>query len=233
MAIIKGGTSGELADVGAVASKPLHVTSKPTPYGVLGHYSIAVETGTIAAGAAANSQIFHARWTDATRFAVIYEVQLLEFRDITTAFAAGVFRFSLEFVRAWTVDGSGGTALTLSGDNNQLRTSMTASLFGAMRIATTAALGAGTSTFDTQSIGASFGTVGTTPTVGAMYIPSGSTGTGGQGGQGVPLFGPDPGAGEHPVVLAANEGIAVRATVPATGTWIAAVSMRWAEVTAY
>jgi hypothetical protein len=38
---------------------------------------------------------------------------------------------------------------------------------------------------------------------------------------------------EHPIVLAQNEGIAVRATMPATGTWSASVLMKWAEVTAY
>lgn len=233
MAVLEGGTSAALADVGAAAASPLHVNTKPTPYGALGHYSVAVSTGTIAAGMGANGEIFHARWTDATKLAVIYEVQMLLFRNITTAFAAGVYNFSLDIKRAWTVDGSGGTALTLTGDNNQLRTSMGASLFGAVRIATTAALTAGTSTVDAQSIGATYGSVGTTPTVGAVYIPGpGITGTGGQGGPGVYLFSRDPGS-EHPIVLAQNEGIAIRGNVPATGTWVAAVSMKWAEVTAY
>lgn len=233
MAVIEGGVSAVLAEVGAAAANPLHVTTKPTPYGVLGHYAVAVSTGTIAAGMAGGGHIFHARWTDATKLAIIYEIQLLLFRNITTAFAAGVYNFNLDVMRAWTVDGSGGTALTLTGDNNALRTSMGSSLFGAIRIATTAALGAGTSTADAQSIGATFGSVGTTPTIGAVYIPGpGITGTGGQGGQGVPLFSRDPGS-EHPLVLAQNEGIAIRGTVPATGTWVAAVQMKWAEVTAY
>jgi hypothetical protein len=39
--------------------------------------------------------------------------------------------------------------------------------------------------------------------------------------------------GEHPLVLAQNEGISVRATVPATGTWIASFLIKWAEVTAF
>lgn len=225
------GAGGTIPEVGAAAAVPLHVTTKPTPYGTLGHYSVAASTGTIGAGMATDGHIFHARWTDATRFAVIHEVSLLLFRNITVAFAAGVFTFKLDFGRTWSADGSGGTSLTLTGDNNQLRTSMGASLFGAVRIATTAALGIGTVAFDTQSIGAAYGSTGTTPVIGQGYIPQYSAVTGG-GGEGVVLFSRDPG-GEHPIVLAQNEGIAIRGTVPATGTWVAAVRMKWAEVTAY
>lgn len=233
MAVIEGGTSAALMEVGSAAALPAHVTIKPVPYDTLGHYAVVASTGTIAAGMAANGHIFHARWTDATRLAIIYEVQMLLFRNITTAFAAGVFNFTLDFGRSWTADGSGGTALTLTGDNQQLRTSMGTSLFGAIRISTTAALTAGTVTFDTQPIGATYGSVGTTPTIGAVYIPGPAvTGTGGQGGAGVTLFSRDPG-GEHPIVLAQNEGIAVRGNVPGTGTWVAAVQMKWAEVNFY
>lgn len=229
MAVIEGGTSAVLADVGAAAANPLHVTPKPTPYGTLGHYAITATTGTITAGQAANIQIFHARWTDATRLAIIYEVKLLMFRDITTAFAAGLAEFNLVFARSWTIDGAGGAALTIGSDNNQLRTSMGASLFGAIRISTTTLLTAGTSTLDAQDLGKVFCL--TTATANAMFIPSGNSETSG-GGPGVVLFERDP-ASEHPIVLVQNEGIAVRATVPATGTWAASVSMKWAEVTAY
>lgn len=233
MAVLEGGTSAALADVGVAAASPLHVNTKPTPYGALGHYAVSVITGTIAAGMGANGEIFHARWTDATRLALIYEVQLALFRNITTAFAAGVFQFTLDMKRGWTVDGSGGTTLTLTGDNQQLRTSMGASLFGAVRVSTTAALVAGTSTVDAHPIGGTYGTVGTTPTIGAVYIPGPAvSGTGGSGGAGVALFSRDPGS-EHPIVLAQNEGFAVRGTVPATGTWVAAVQMKWCEVASY
>lgn len=40
--------------------------------------------------------------------------------------------------------------------------------------------------------------------------------------------------GEHPLVLAQNEGFVIRSiAVPATGTWTAAITVDWAEVTAY
>ena len=232
MAVIEGATSAELAEVGAAAAKPLHVTGRPIPYGTLGHYAVSARTGSIAAGMAANGQIFHARWTDATRFAVIYEIWIDEF-DNTTAFTAGRFQFALDRARSWTADGSGGTALTLTGDNAQMRTDMGASLFGAIRIATTAALGAGTSTFDANPIKTIGGRVGAiankhiipqSPVVTTQEVASGI---------GVPLFVLTDGGMRHPIVLAQNEGIAIRGTVPATGVWSATVSMYWAEVTAY
>ena len=54
---------------------------------------------------------------------------------------------------AWTAAGTGGTAVTLSA-GNKMRTSMGSSLVasGDMRIATTAALGAGTKTLESNSM---------------------------------------------------------------------------------
>ena len=230
MAVIEGGTSAVLAEVGAVAAKALHTINKPQDHGALGHYAVQATTGTIAAGAAAASQIFHARWTDATRFALINEVTLDYFRSQGTGFTAGETIFRLTFLRAWSADGSGGTTLTLTGDNNQLRTSMGASLFGAIRISSTAALTAGTSTPDTHDLTEKRLLVGTTTN--AIWNV---TAAGLASGMGLPIvmFKADIASGEHPIVLAQNEGIAVRATVPATGTWSITVGMKWAEVAAF
>lgn len=229
MAVIEGGVSAALAGVGVESSSPLHVASKPTPYGTLGHYAIQAETGTIAAGMGANGILFAARWTDASRFAVVYEIGVCMFRNITTGFAIGNWNFRLLFCRAWTADDTGGTTLTISGENNQLRTSMGASLFGAIRIAAAAALGAGTRTPDTQALNAIYGRVPVT--IGVQIVPL-STVADLAAGPVIPLFSRDP-ASEHPIVLAQNEGIEIQGNVPATGTWNAAFYMKWAEVTAY
>lgn len=236
MAIQVQGASGAIAGVGAEASSPLHVSTKPTPYGTLGHYALATRTGAIAAGAGANSEIFHARWIDATRFGVIYELILEEF-DNTTGFTAGRFEFNLMLARGWSADGSGGTALTLTGNNNKLRTSMGSSLYGAMRTATTAALTAGTKTFDTQPfkiIGGRVGAIANKHTIPQSNVVTTQECA---AGPGLPLFSRDPGS-EHPIILASNggstsEGPVVRATMPATGVWSATVSKKWCEVTAY
>ena len=52
-------------------------------------------------------------------------------------------------------------------------------------------------------------------------------------GSGIVLWKTDVASGEHPIVLATNEGGSIRATVPATGTWAASFLVKWAELTAF
>jgi len=217
MAVIESGSGVDIAAVGAVTSSPMHVTIKATPYGALGHYAYGQVTGLMAAGLAAASDIFQFRWTDTSNLCVINEVALTGMYQ-TTAFTAGAGLFQLTLARAFTASGTGGTAATLTGDNQALRTSMGSSLVGDLRIATTAALGAGTKTYDAQPIG-----------VYAKFIlAAGNT----QVFEEVTLFSRDPGT-EHPIVLAQNEGFGIRATVPATGVWTVGIRVKWAEVPAY
>ncbi len=225
MAVIEGGVSGQLVGVGAEAGSAAHMQMKAIDAGALGHYAVSVQTGAIGAGAAANSEIFQLRWSDASRFCVVTKILLTGVRA-TTAFAAGAIDFKATVARSWTVSGTGGTALTLTGEQAQLRTSFGTSLMGDMRVATTAALGAGTKTLDTQDIGiitthSSAGWNSATPIIGQIYQPM------------IELWKPDTDRGEHPLVLAQNEGVVVRATVPATGVWNASVTVQWTETTAY
>ena len=182
---------------------------------------------------AANGELLQMRWVDATKVCVIQEITILEFRDITTAFVAGPYNFKVFRSTAWSADGSGGGAVAVTDPAFQVRSAMGTSLFSTgFRLATTAALGAGTKTLDTNPMGACFGNVGSTPAIAQLYIPAGSPVTG-YGGPGVELLHPDIGAGEHPVTLVQNEGISICATVPATGTWIASMLVKWAELTAF
>jgi hypothetical protein len=174
---------------------------------------------------AANGEVFHFRWTDATRLALIHEIAITGMRA-TTAFAAGALDIFSTIARSWTADGSGGTALTLTGNNQKLRTSMGTTLVGTIRISTTAALGAGTKTLDSNNIGqitthSSAGFSGATPIIGSIYLPL------------TILFKSDIADGEHPIVLVQNEGVVVRATVPATGVWNIGVRCKWSEVAAF
>lgn len=233
------GASGSVAEVGAFAAKGWHVISKPQDYGALGHYRGVFTTGTIAAGMAANGELLQMRWVDATRFCVITHVAVLQFRNITTAFAAGVYNFECIRSTGWSADGTLGNVVSVADPQLQLRAAaMGASLFSTgFRLSTTAALGAGTKTFDTVPMGACYGNVGSTPAIAEFFIPKGG-GVTGTGGGGVDLINPDTGAGEHPIVLTSNggstsEGISIRATVPATGTWIATFLVKWMELTAF
>lgn len=82
----------------------------------------------------------------------------------------------------------------------------------------TAALTGGTWTLDTDPIGQFSFTIGTGVSV--QYVNQ------------VPILGEDVGP-EHPFVAAQNEGVNLRATVPATGTWQFGITASWAEVTSY
>ena len=228
------GAGGSVVEAGAFGAKGIHSINKPHDYGALGHYRAILTTGSIAAGMAANGELVQMRWVDATRFCVITHVAVLEFRNITTAFAVGPYNFNLIRSTAWSADGGGGGAIAVGDPQLQVRSaSMGASLFSTgLRLATTAALTAGTKTFDTLPMGACFGNVGSTPAIAQLYIPAGAPVTG-YGGPGVDLLNPDTGGGEHPIVLAQNEGVSIRANVPATGVWIASFLVKWIEVPAF
>lgn len=192
-----------------------------------GHYSVAVSTGAVGAGASANSELLQFRWTSSTSLAVITEISLTGLYT-TTAFAVGNLTLKATVARSWTADGSGGTDIDIQGgdsnlNSNQLRTNMEDSLVGGLRVATTAALTAGTKTLDVADIGqivthTSAGTSGATPIIGNQLLPS------------MVLFKSDIPNGQYPLVLTTSEGVVVRATVPATGVWIAGILIKWSEV---
>lgn len=223
MAVIQSAEGAAIANVGAVEASALHVTAKPNEYGVFGHYQYAGQTGAVGAGAGADSEVFQFWWTNTLRIANIYSVKVTGLRA-TTAFAAGVLDLKLTRATAWTVAGTGGTALTLVSPSFELRQAQMG-VTGAteIRIATTAALGAGTKTLDTYDLGQitahSSGGVGSaTPIIGALYLPT------------LDLFTCDVGGGEHPLTLEAGDGFVVRATVPATGVWNLGLVVKWSEL---
>lgn len=219
MAIQVQGNGGVVAEVDGTGFRALRVTLRPTEYGSLGEYQAGGVTGTLAAPIGTNSELAQFRWTDATRLALVKKVILDGFSGSATAFTAGFASVQAFIARSFTAAGTGGGALTMTGNNAKLRTSMGTSLVGEIRIATTAALGAGTKTLDANPIGSAAFAIGTTASV--NYL--GRT----------PLFGDIAEGIPHPVVLAQNEGIVVRATAPATGTAQAGFTFGWAEVAAY
>lgn len=224
MAIQIIGSTGTVLEIDSDHSSE-RMSMRPLAVGALGHYRVAVQTGAIAAGMSSDGALFSARWTSSSALAVITSIRVTGMRA-TTAFAAGAIDIKATKATGFSASDSGGTALTLTGDQAQMRTSFGASLFGDMRVATTAALTAGTRTLDTQDLGQitthSSGGVGSaTPIIGSIYLPR------------TELFEADVHRGESPLVLTTNEGVIVRATVPATGVWNLGVEMVWAEVTAY
>lgn len=236
------GAGGSVVEAGAFAAKGAHTVSKPQDYGAFGHFAAVLTTGTVAAGAQTLGEQVQMRWVDATRICLIHHVEVLEFRNVATGFTAGRFLFDVCRSTAWSADGSGGAAVGVADPQLQLRAlTMGATLFSTgFRVNTTSAtgLGAGTKVLDTLPLGACYGAVGAIAA--KSFIPQSPVVTTleAAAGPGVMLFKADIASGEHPIVLAGNgtttcEGISIRATVPATGTWAASFLVKWAEVTAF
>jgi hypothetical protein len=194
------------------------ISLRPPQFDQYGDYSLTAITGTMAAGIAADAEVFQFRWTSAAPPICIVKEVTVWAGNLGTAFAAGFFKFEMMAARAFTAAGTGGGTLTLTTNNGKLRTAMGTTAVGEVRVATTAALTAGTKTLDAQGLSSVGGGV---PNVAGSPMLAGAT----------VLFN---GAGSnHPLILAQNEGFIIRTTVPATGTWTAGFTVKYAEVTDY
>ena len=221
MAIQVQGNSGVAMEVEA-GTRAQRIVPRHFDIGALGAYVYGGFTGVLPAALGANSEIFQFRWVDATRLAIIRKVRISASVS-TTFFAAGV-PVQIDLVKAsgWTGQGTLGTAVTIAASLKR-RTSMGSSLVGAgdIRIATTAALGAGTKSLEANSLSAIVA-AGPTANPGTIIAP------------GTVLWQAEVGDGEHPLILAQNEGFVIHSVaVPITGTWQAAITVDWSEVTSY
>lgn len=214
MAIIEGGVNTDKVEI--ETTKAMRVTQRPSQVGARGAYSFGTITGVLPAALTANSEIWQWRWTHATYLMVIRRVYVTASVS-TTAFAAGVpIGLELKVARTWSAQGTGGTGITFGTDDCKKRQTFaqTAMATGDARIATTAALGAGTKTLDGFALAHVTGQPGTSVT---RFIDN-------------TMWQRDTGD-EWPIVLVQNEGLVIRAVeVPATGTWKASVQIEWMEV---
>jgi hypothetical protein len=198
------------------------VTIRPLNVGSMGSYAIAGTTGTIAAGMAANAAIFQFRWTSGSAVALLRTVKIGAASG-GTGFTAGTASCGLVFARSYTVTGTtGSNSIAITGSEGKRRTSFATSSVtnGNIRISGTAASTGQTWVLDTSDM-ARLGPFGVGTATQTAFIPAGTV-----------LWQPDY-AGEWPLVLAQDEGFAVRCTVPATGVWSAVVSIEWTEVAAF
>jgi hypothetical protein len=225
MAVIEGGVSAALAGVGAEAASPMHMVRYPVSVGAGGAYRLGTVSGTMAAALAANAEIFQFRYvTAASRVALVYKVSIAAGANVAAG-AAAITSFRMTAARSWTAAGTGGTRLNLTGDNVNLRTSYTTSEVNDAGISTTAGLTAGTKTLDTtdlSSVSIGIGTGAITTGVALSLLPLTN------------LFDAD-GEGQHPLVLANQEGFIIRSGIifPITMTWAFSVNVLWLEVPAF
>jgi hypothetical protein len=215
---IAGNTIGNILEVEA-NTHAARVTLRPEDYGTLGVYSLGAGNGAtqMAAGIAANSPIYSFRWGNAANLALVKRV-ILSAGAGATAFAAGAATFNMIGARTFTANDTGGTSILPTGNIGKMRTSgMGSTLLTDARISSTAALGAGTRTLDANPLAA---------------VVCGIPATAGQ-----PILAPypifDQRPGEHPLVLAQNEGFIITCIMPATGTWFFGVKVDWVEIATY
>ena len=201
---------------GSIMRSMVHATHYPVDYDTGGCFQHCAKSGLIAAGQPANSPIYSFRWP-ASLLALVKKIRINAATD-ATGFTAGLATFDLFVARAFTAADTGGSPANLVSDYNQLRTSMTTSKASVM-IANTLALTPGTRQLDTdpmESRSVSAPTTGFTP-----LSPN----------QQLTLL--DKQQGEHPLLLVANEGFVIRASVPAAGVWRCWVTTEWDEVVIY
>lgn len=226
MAVIEGGVSGALAGVGAENASPLHTVRFPVSLGSGGAYRIGATSGTMAVSLAAGAEIFQFRYvTAASRLALVYKVSISAGANVA-ATAAAIVALKMTIARAWTAAGSGGSRITLTGNNAKLRTSLATSEVNDAGVATTAGLTAGTKTLDTTDIGGvAQGIITGAITVAPLFPLFPQTN----------LFDAD-GEGQYPLVLANQEGFVIRngaIVFPAGMTWNFNVNVLWLEVPAF
>lgn len=232
MAIIQSGATADLLTVDPI-HKAARATTRPVEHGAFGHYRYASKSGTIGAALAAGGLVFAFRYGSATSVAVVTSLKVRCQGNVAFTAAAANLSLAAYIGRSYTASHTGGTAATSTGNNLKLRSSFATSQINAsgdIRIATTAALGGGTITLDTQSF--AYGGPGRPNIVNAAAATEYLLST--------PEFGridyqAAVGSGEHPIVLAQNEGIVIRNEVvwPAAGTAEVSVEIQWAECPAY
>ena len=217
--VLNPGTSAEIDPTFRAVRMSIRPLEYQTLQGkILGHYRIFGQGAAALVGT--NALLANFRWTDPTNFAVITRVYAT-MTVVTPLTATRADPITLSIARAYTVnDGTNMTALVVSGNNQKMRSNMGSSVVGNIGVYSTAAGGSGgTRTVDANPVGAlAF-------TSQAIAVGTGIIGD---------LYKWDV-LGQHPIVLAANEGLLVSwgVTAQVGGTSVMGVGFEWAEVPAF
>jgi len=157
-------------------------------------YIATMKTGALTGVAAGTANIvFALRQIDS---ASVIQIRRLGLNWVTTTgYTAAQYQdFGVYVARSYSVSSSGGTAWSNASNNTKLRTSLTTPTSLDLRIATTAALTAGTFTADTYPV-AQIGAWCATTAGGTGVVPM--------------TWLIDQGPGDYPLVLAQNEGLVI------------------------
>lgn len=240
---IVGDANAPVAGIQAVVEQlfgSLRTAVKPLDYlqggaTVLGHYSVCQQSGAIAATPTALDTHASFRWAPTNQNALCVPIRIKIGWQCISAIATAVrMVYSATIARSWTTADSSGTFANLGAvtKTGAMRTSMGSSLLGTSgpQIAATGAITAGTRTLDADAFAMA---------VMPALTNVSATGTAVQvnAGGGVPMsvMYEWTGLGQHPIVLANNEGVVIRIvnTGWAAGTVSLNVQWEWAELYAF
>lgn len=194
---------------GSLRRSMVLATAYPVDYSSGGCFHVTGKSTTMAAGLVGGSTIFTFLNPSATLLAAVRKVKLSAW-SLTSTFNLGTATFDMMIARSFTAIDTGGAAVT----GLKLRNSMAAPTCQIV-CATTAALTAGTRTLSGNPIESFSVTV----PVSANNAFTSS-----------PMKMLDKAQGEHPLMLAQNEGFVIQATLPGAGTWGFAACVEWDEV---
>lgn len=191
-----------------------------------GHYVLAATFSNTAGLPAAGSQIFSVRWVDTVRLMVLKRIAISV--GISTNFGAiQVLDYDVIRLTGFSSSTTGGTSIAPSSVSQKARTSnMSSTLFsanGGIVISSGTALSPGTQTADTQPFGYAMALVQSA--ISPVVVAPSSV---------IPLYEVRD-MGQHPMVLGANEGFAIRnsSAYGATGVVKHGIIMEWVEVANY
>ncbi len=196
MAIQIQGLGGTVVEVDGDNFKALRFSPRPLDHGALGSYTYGGFTGILPAALGANSEIFQFRWAHSSVLAIIRKIRISACVSTTFFAAGGPIQIDLIKSTSWTVAGTGGAAITPS-TNLKKRSNMASSLLvsGDARIATTAALGVGTKTLESNSLSTVVAPGPITASLNGQIIAPGTI-----------LWQAEVGDGEHPLVFGTKRG---------------------------
>lgn len=211
MAVQIQGNGGTVSEVDGTTWRSLRITDRPVDPGSGGYYE-AIVMGATAAAPAAAANLVSFRWTSASLICLVREVKIKT--QVSTASTAGLPEIAGFVARSFTASDTGGTAVTLTGNAFKKRTSYPSTSLGDFRFANAGVLTAGTRTLDTQ------------PFI-DVSVPLAL------GSQDTQIFNMD-GPGDHPIVLAQNEGLVFQnVTALTAGIYRYILTISWAEVSSY
>jgi hypothetical protein len=221
-----GNGTGTVAEVDTT-SRTLRIDKEQEAWGV---YSKKLTSGTMAAGLAANSNVYHFRNTSPRVLCLIKGVKISA-GATATAFAAGICTFRLFPARFMTTGSATATSGSFQSVQGKLRTASPASQLGTVRMA------ASTTTFvsgwiviaSTAAPALANATLDTDPIAAFTRSVAGVAGEVICNATRLLNFSP----GRYPLICPEWEGFAIQATVPATGTWSFAVTVEWEEAPLY